>query len=159
MIYAGIGSRFTPEDVQINMQWSAEVLASEGWLLRSGAADGADKAFERGCDIAGGRKEIWLPWKGFNGSKSTFVLPEFGERYDRAIAIAASLHPAWDRCTTAAHRLHARNVLQILGSDFETLVHKVICWTLNGAIVGGTATALKLARQHNVEIVNLGSKP
>lgn len=156
MIYAGIGSRSTPEDVLENMQWSATVLANEGWLLRSGGADGADRAFERGCDIAQGEKEIWLPWKGFNGSKSSFILPEFGEQFDRAIAIAKSLHPVWERCTTAARRLHARNVLQILGGDFQTVVDRVICWTPDGAIVGGTATALKLAKQMDVEIVNMG---
>lgn len=130
-------------------------LAKQGWLLRSGGADGADHAFERGCDLANGNKEIWLPWPKFNGSDSPFILPRSGPMMLRAWAIAESLHPAWHACSPPARRLHARNVLQILGADFETPVDKVICWTPNGALVGGTATALRLAKQYEIEIVNL----
>lgn len=80
----------------------------------------------------------------------------FGKQFDRATEIAMSLHPAWDRCSPAARRLHARNVLQILGGDFETPVGRVLCWTPDGRVVGGTATALKLAKQHGIQIVNFG---
>lgn len=155
MIYAGIGSRSTPIEVIDKMIALSSYMATQGHLLRSGAADGADRAFEHGCDNAGGTKEIWLPWRGFNGSKSDLILPEFGAQFDRAMALAESVHPAWHRCTSAAVRLHARNVLQILGADFNTPVDRVICWTPNAAIVGGTATALRLAQQYNIEIVNL----
>ena len=156
MIYAGIGSRSTPSDVLHEMANTARRLATEGWLLRSGGADGADAYFEYGC--GDGAKEIWLPWRGFNGNQSQLILPEFGAQFDRAIDIAASVHPAWNRCSSAARRLHARNVLQILGADFSTPVDKVICWTPNGAVVGGTATALKLATQHGIEITNLATE-
>lgn len=166
MIYAGIGSRLTPPEVLASMATIAANLAHEGWLLRSGHADGADMAFERGCDehdfdyCDGGSKEIWLPWKGFNGSKSEFILSPSGTvQHDRAMAIASCIHPAWDRCTYTAKMLHARNVLQILGSDFETPVDRVICWTPNAAVVGGTATALRLAQQYDIEIVNLANDP
>lgn len=157
MIYCGIGSRSTPPVMLASMATIAANLAREGWLLRSGHADGADKAFEQGCDDAGGSKEIWLPWRKFNGSDSTFILPQSGPVMLRAWAVAESLHPAWHACSPPARRLHARNVLQILGGDFETPVDRVICWTPNGAIVGGTATALRLAQQYNIEIVNLAN--
>lgn len=155
MIYAGIGSRETPDDVIDKMIALGKSMGAQGHLLRSGGADGADHAFEHGCDLVGGDKEIWLPWKGFNGSKSLFVLPKAGYMHERAMSIAESLHPAWDRCTLAARDLHARNVLQILGADFSTPVERVLCWTPNGAITGGTATALRLAQQHHIPIVNL----
>lgn len=58
MIYAGIGSRSTPDDVIDKMHVLGEHFAHKGWLLRSGAADGADSAFEHGCDNGGGEKEI-----------------------------------------------------------------------------------------------------
>lgn len=155
-IYAGIGSRTTPYTIQTEMRNIAVEYAVQGWLLRSGHADGADKAFEAGCDRGNGSKEIWLPWAGFNGSDSKFILPRSGEVRERAFLIASTIHPAWDRCNLAAQCLHARNVLQVLGADFETPADKVICWTpFNGAVVGGTATALKLAAQHNIPIVNL----
>lgn len=138
-----------------SMATIAANLAGEGCLLRSGGADGADKAFEAGCDLAGGSKEIWLPWRGFNGSKSLLILSDFGAQCDRAMEIAASVHPAWHRCNDAARRLHARNVLIVLGGDFNTPVDKVICWTPQARVVGGTATALRLAKQYNIPITNL----
>lgn len=158
MIYAGIGSRSTPYTIQMEMYNIARELAIKGWLLRSGGADGADIAFEGGCDANGGKKEIWLPWRRFNGSQSELILPEFGKQFDRAMSIASSVHPAWGRTSQAGRRLHARNVFQVLGADFETPVNQVICWTPNGALVGGTATALRLAARYNIEVVNLGVK-
>lgn len=157
-IYCGIGSRATPPEVLSRIRAIAAGLASDGWMLRSGAADGADSAFEAGCDEAGGSKEIWLPWRGFNGSKSQHILSELSaEQIDRAILIASSIHPAWHNCTFPVKHLHARNVLQVLGVDFNTPVDRVICWTPAGAAVGGTATALRLAQQHNIPITNLAT--
>ena len=69
--YAGIGSRSTPDNVLGIMEKLGIVLAKKGFILRSGGADGADKAFEKGCDLASGQKEIYLPWKGFNGNNSS----------------------------------------------------------------------------------------
>ena len=44
--YTGIGSRETPKDIMQLMSKLAYKLASEGYILRSGAAQGADTAFE-----------------------------------------------------------------------------------------------------------------
>jgi hypothetical protein len=60
--YAGIGSRETPADVMALMGRVAARLEVLGWTLRSGAAQGADQAFEAGVSS---KKEIFLPWKGF----------------------------------------------------------------------------------------------
>ena len=70
MWYAGIGSRKAPKEAIDRMAELAEELAGKGYTLRSGGAGGADKAFEKGCDAVDGKKEIYLPWEGFNGSKS-----------------------------------------------------------------------------------------
>ena len=72
--YAGIGSRETPDDIIEFMMKCGAYLANKGYTLRSGGADGADLAFERGCDKYDGIKEIYLPWTGFNGSKSKLVV-------------------------------------------------------------------------------------
>jgi hypothetical protein len=136
----------------------AHSLAEQGWLLRSGAADGADAAFEHGCDNAGGDKEIWLPWKGFNGSKSPLYLSALDANTQaKAYHIAMKIHPAWDRCSPAAKSLHARNVLQILGRDLNTPADRVTTWTPGGQWIGGTRTALVLADQYDIEIVNLAT--
>ena len=72
LYFAGIGSRQTPQSVQDLMVGIGRYLADRSWILRSGGAVGADMAFESGCDEVHGRKEIFLPWKGYNSNKSTF---------------------------------------------------------------------------------------
>ena len=56
--YAGVGSRSTPAKVLQWMEWIGRGMAEAGMVLRSGAADGADSAFERGCDSVGGDKRM-----------------------------------------------------------------------------------------------------
>ncbi len=56
LLYAGVGSRLTPMPILGLMRKLGFRLAELGYTLRSGAADGADAAFEAGCDEAGGSK-------------------------------------------------------------------------------------------------------
>ena len=72
--------------------------------------------------------------------------------------IASEVHPAWDRCNEWAKGMHSRNCHQILGYDLQSPVDAVICWTPDGAVVGGTATALKLSMKHDIPVFNLGTK-
>jgi hypothetical protein len=151
-IYTGIGSRETPSEVLGVMEELGRALAVAGWILRSGGANGADSAFERGADRGGGQKEIYLPWQGFNGNASPlFNTPAHAER------IVAPVHPAWDRRKPKARMLQARNVLQVLGQDLATPTHLVLAWTAGGELVGGTATALRLAEERHIPIINLGN--
>ena len=46
--YTGIGSRNTPVSEQEKITKIAAYLEAIGFVLRSGGADGADQAFERG---------------------------------------------------------------------------------------------------------------
>ena len=61
MIYTGIGSRKTPIEIINKMIKLGQILGKHGYILRSGGANGADKAFEQGCDNVLGKKEIYLP--------------------------------------------------------------------------------------------------
>ena len=148
--YTGIGSRKTPLTHLAEMRTIAEDLAKRGYTLRSGGADGADSAFEQGCDSVRGAKEIYLPWRSFNGNRSKlFNIPR------ETFLIAAELHPAWASLSGGVRRLHARNMLQVLGQDLQTPSEFVVCWTPNGACIGGTATAIKLAQQHDIRVINM----
>lgn len=148
MYYAGIGSRETPAAICAEMTQIARWLFARGYTLRSGAADGADKAFEAG---AGELKEIFLPWFGFNGSASTLVPSTRGQAAD----IARVFHPAWGRCSDAAKKLHIRNVHQVLGGDLRTRSAFVVCWTKDGGPTGGTGQALRIADHFLVPVFNL----
>lgn len=155
MAYAGIGSRKTLVEQLQRMTKAAARLAGMGYTLRSGAAPGADSAFERG---AGQAKEIYLPWPGFNGSTSSFVEPTRD-----AEEVAACLHPAWAKLSPAAKKLMARNSHQILGQDLRSPVDFVVCWTPCGAeaesertaATGGTGQAIALASRWGVPVFNL----
>ena len=70
--------------------------------------------------------------------------------------IASEVHPAWDRCNEWARGMHSRNCHQILGYDLQSPVDAVICWTPNGKIQGGTATAIRIAMKYDIPIFNLG---
>lgn len=76
----------------------------------------------------------------------------------RTLELAASVHPAWNRCNEWARRMHSRNCHQIFGYDLESPVDAVVCWTTDGKIVGGTATALKLSMKAGIPVFNLGVK-
>lgn len=159
MHYTGVGSRETPHDVFKILSGYAEALALAGHTGRSGGADGADTAIEEGIDRVNGRKQIFLPWRGFNGNKSSF----FGVT-DDALEIAATAHPAWASLTRAAKTMHGRNVFQVLGENLSAPSRFVLCWTADGLEhekdrtrrSGGTATAIVLALRHNVPVFNLG---
>jgi hypothetical protein len=146
--YAGIGSRKTPPEVLRAMTSIARTLDAAGYILRSGAAEGADSAFEAGADPK--RKEIWLPWHGFNMHTSP-LLPS-----PEAFVLAAEVHPAWTRLSRGARALHARNGCQILGADLRTPVDFVVCWTPEGDGSGGTGQALRLAVRNGIPIFDLG---
>lgn len=156
-VYAGIGSRETPMHILQVMGHIAGELALRGWTLRSGAADGADTAFEKGCDAAEGKKEIFLPWQGFNGRSTTpsVVVADRLETFVTAKAHAEYFHPAWDRCSSGAKKLHTRNVFQIGGSDLASTVDMVVCWTAGGQRGGGTGQALRIAEHLEVPIFDL----
>lgn len=148
--YAGIGSRKTPPEVMKSMTKVAARLSVLGWTLRSGAAEGADKAFEFG---AGDKKEIFLPWNGFMGNNSKLVEPQTPGLADE---IASQIHPGWQHLSQGARKLMARNSRQILGQKLNNPVKFVLCWTPDGcehadqrtSKTGGTGQAIALATRH-----------
>lgn len=151
--YSGVGSRKTPAHVCKYMAHIASALEIDGYVLRSGGADGADLAFEAGV-MDPANKEIYLPWRDFNGSTS-----ELFKSDKRARAIAKSVIPHWDVLSYAGQCLHTRNVHQVFGKDLETPSDFLVCWTTDGKVSGGTATAIKLAQHNNIPCINLADYP
>ena len=153
--YAGIGARATPASVLADMTVMAGWLARTGWHLSSGGADGADTAFASGAPA--GQRTIRLPWRGYNGR----VGPECRVLSEAAlgacIEIAAPLHPAWERCSPAVRKLHARNAAVLLGGALDRPVDAVVCWTVEGRVEGGTGMAIRIAQSRGIPVLNLGS--
>ena len=150
MTYAGIGSRATPDRILGLFTGLAMILDRMGFTLRSGGAEGADKAFEQGV-LYSGNKEIFLPWKHFNHNQSGLYPPS-----DEAYKMAAHYHPNWNACSANAKAFHARNCHQVLGSGLNVPAAVVVCWTPNGEVTGGTGQALRIALDKEIPIINFG---
>lgn len=166
--YTGIGARKTPGPL-INFLEITPLSRLRRWgynlgalklTLRSGAADGADFAFENGCDKAAGKKEIYLPWKGFNDSDSDlhYIPPE-------AFEAASDIYGAtWKFQKPAVKKLMARNMMQVMGLGLEEPSKFVLCWTEDGCIsketrtkeTGGSGQAIAYADEMGIPIFNFG---
>lgn len=156
-VYAGIGSRRTPENILGVMRQVSLALREDGWWLRSGHAEGADQAFEVG---AGNAADIFLPWPSFNDD-----VPIEGTIFEGPTLSAQKLtsrhHPFWEPLPFAVKKLHARNAHQVLGWDLASPARFVVCWTPDGSLdgtgpnTGGTGQALRIAAAHGIEVFNL----
>jgi len=127
-------------------------MADHGHILRSGAADGADAAFEEGCRQHDGQCEIYLPWKGFNNHPSGWSNLSL-----RAYDMAVEHHPNWDALSSGASKMMVRNSYQVMGRDCRTPADLIICWTPGGRITGGTGQALRIAQGQSIPVINFGN--
>ena len=178
--YTAVGSRETPAAVGKLMREIASGLERRGYVLRSGAALGADSAFEDGVTT---HKEIFVPWDGFLAATyrrvagKAYVSPEErGKRYreepgifvleDLPLRKEAEELAAWvatldgrDFSTyrSGTRALHVRDVYQVLGRDLRSPAQFLICYAPveGGSIKGGTKVAYEVARRYGVPTYNL----
>ncbi len=155
LTYAGIGSRETPAAVLADMETMAVWLARTGWHLASGGACGADSAFAAGALAE--QRTIWLPWRGYNAHRGPDCRVPSAAALAACMEIAASLHPAWHRCSSGARKLHARNVAILLGERLDRPVDAVVCWSERGEPVGGTGMGIRIAKTRGIPVLNLGA--
>lgn len=167
--YAGIGSRQTPDEIKTLITRIAIKLSEKGLILRSGGADGADEAFQKGVEIAKGKMEIYLPWNGFNNLSNGFgqaILVQDKASRGRAEILAAQFHPAYNSLSQGGKRLMQRNTYQVLGAkiDYSPASSFILCWTKDGADgttvpvtqgTGGTGQAIRIGTHYGITIRNL----
>jgi hypothetical protein len=156
--YAGIGSRSTPDHILQRMAEFAVGAAGYGYTLRSGGAHGADSAFHHGVASLSAPAVLYLPWATYNDHHLNRVN---GTRYHigagpHAMAMAERWHPNWSACSRGARLMHARNCYQILGDKLDSPVRFVVCYTPGGRAGGGTGQAIRIARYHNIPVIDLG---
>jgi len=157
-IYTGIGARTTPKEVLTVMYYTAIKLASLGYILRSGGSVGADSAFELGCDMSKGKKEIFIPWENFNGRKFSNGIHIINSKIaGNAYEIASNYHPYWHSLNEPTRKIMARNVMQVLGIATITPSNFIICYTPHGKDIGGTSQAIRIAKAFHIPIYNLGN--
>lgn len=170
--YTGIGSRETPIGVISIMEDAGYRLARMGLVLRSGKADGADAAFQRGAQrFSGAKCEIYIPWKGFKGGEGLvdtyditldMVDREFPEHADMRWDWVKEVHGGWEKLSQGARKLHERNIHQLFGKDLGNAYlnqSKFVIYyaqeTKGGSPKGGTATCVNLAKKQGIRTLNL----
>ena len=166
--YAGIGSRETPINVMETMRNIAIILERQGLVLRSGGANGADDAFEKGVSNSC-NKDIYLPYPEFNGrssKKSPFIYIPFGdEDFDKAYESIIH-HPSKGKMGASAKNMMLRNYFQLYGIRNQPKSEFVICWTpdaANGTTIkttyetGGTGQCIRLAAIEKIPVYNLAN--
>ncbi len=137
-IYAGIGSRETPDNILLLMTKIASTLETMGYILRSGGAIGADTAFANGV---------------LNDANKDIIYPH--EATPQGIELASRLHPNWGACTGDTPMKHGRNSMIVLGRDLTVHSNFVICWTEGGLLKGGTAMGIRIANYYKIPVFNL----
>lgn len=141
MTYAGIGSRKAPMNILKQAETIGASYAKKGYLLVSGGAIGMDTAFYTGCVLFYGS---WIVYKAKDATEA-------------AMDLASKYHPAWHNCTPYVKKLMGRNAMIILGPNLDQPVDKVICWTENGSIIGGTGLGIRIANAYGIPVYNLYS--
>lgn len=147
LYYSGVGSREVPQEIGEVITKIAVKLEELGYTLRSGGAQGADTYFAEKVK----NKEIFIPWKSFGDG----IVPK---ETDFVHSLLKEIHPAYDKLSQGALKLHLRNVNQVLGEDLNTPSKFLICWAKTdkqGVPIGGTRTAWKIAEKYNIPCFNL----
>jgi len=158
--YTGVGSRQTPEDIQMLMRACSRHFEKEGMILRSGGATGADTAFQEG--LVQGKQKIYIPWNGFNklreDPQNGIYLATKLEKYHEAKEIAATHYKKWLELKDFIKNLHARNVFQMIGENLDDPSKFVLFWAepyKEHGLKGGTGFAVKIARAYKIPLYNL----
>lgn len=160
--FAGIGSTNIPTDIATRLYLTCFELNLKGYSLRSGGADGSDSVAETAYDCFMDnqllrkdiKKEIFLPWKGFNGNTSNLI-PSKWDNYEEILKLAEKYHPNFKNLTLEGKALIARNGCQILGRNLDDPVDFVLCYTSNGTAKGGTGQGVRIANYLGIPVYNL----
>lgn len=171
--YTGVGSRKTPENITDLMSNIAVVLYGADYILRSGRAEGSDYAFQRGAEFKYNqnimisstrlKQEIYIPNKRFNVNYGRLgeLDPSNWDNYKEAEDLMFSIHPKGEYLRGFAREAHIRNMYQVLGVDLNTPSEFLICYAttdISGNVMGGTASAWKLAKRYHIPCYNLAVK-
>lgn len=163
--YTGVGSRKTPWYICNIMTTLASILESQNFILRSGGAEGADQAFEKGVSNPD-NKMSFLEQALFveNGKNILYLKEQIQEA--RIYIFNNNIHSIWLRLPEKHKSMHTRNIFQVLGLDMNEPSKFTVCWTPDKAKklndtsrkTGGTGTAIGTSSHNNIPVYNLACK-
>lgn len=140
MVYTGIGSRETPDEVLTQIAEIAKELQSKGYTLRTGDAKGADEAFRNSVQS----KEVYTT----------------KDATDTTRTIAKEIHPNPAALKDYVLDLMARNTSQVFGDNLDVPTDFVLYWALESdnpmRPQGGTGQAVEMANRKGIPTINMG---
>ncbi len=139
-------------------------MAEKGWVLHTGAAQGADQAYAVGALIAGGKVMLHLPWETYEQlwireARSRFPdqvrtgSVERSPHYEKAESSVFVFHPAAQRLPRSVILLHARNYNVVCPYGNDHPVRFVVA--IPGPSGGGTMQGVRLASAFHIPVVRL----
>jgi len=161
--YTGVGSRNTPPEICVYMTQLATTLRDAGYILRSGHARGADRAFEAGAEESA---EVYLPWKSFGTKpyKDDPGTPIQGRgivaddmtsmrHFELYKKVCENMGRSWGEFPRGVRMLTYRDMHQVIGNTEKSKPSDfLVCWT---AAPGGTHYAMEAARLNYIPVFNI----
>lgn len=136
--------------------------ASQGWTLRTGAAQGADQAFAEGAISVGGNVVLCLPWPSYEfkwvepmlgrgARREVLMYPEYNTNTQVYYDSVKEFHPKPEVLSQGMVKLHARNALILDGVGF------VLAWPKPGPRggLGGTGQGIRIAAAWDITTIRL----
>jgi O-acetyl-ADP-ribose deacetylase (regulator of RNase III) len=155
-IFAGIGSRDTPDPILDLMKDAGALLAHDGWTLRSGGAVGADTAFETGvksCPDHPKPEIYYANERSLQKAGNSYGLLDTRQVHNRMVGV---FHPKPSALSPSGFELMARNGCQVFGPDFTQPSSCVVCFTEGGKGKGGTGQAIRMSNATGIPVIDLG---
>ena len=159
MIFAGIGSRKTPQHILDLMFWIGYLKAQKQEACATGACIGPDQAFANGTIYGGGVVHLYLPWYSYEQvwvnslPRNQITITVLRDSDIEANNSVNQFHPTPEKLSQGMRKLHARNYLIL-----NQINRPVICYTEGGRVQGGTGQGIRIAQHLGKIIHNLGDK-
>lgn len=122
--YAFVVNDEIPKEVMERIAELFKRLEDMEYTMRVGGMKGPDE-YAESCVK---KKEVHLPWRGFNDKESKFTWTS-----ERAVAVAKMFHPAFDSMKKGVQTFLAKNARLILGDKVNSPALFLITWTEDGA--------------------------
>jgi len=150
-----IGNKEAPPSVIQAMTDDARFLELKGFTIRVGGDGPVEEAVEKAVS----KKELILPWKGFNEKDSPFTWA-----IERAHHIAKMFHSAYDNLPKGVKTILAGKARLIMGHKMMSPATVVLAWTEDGAenlreVTMKTSFAghpIKIASAAGIRVINYG---
>lgn len=146
-----VGSRNAPIDIIKLGNMIGAILSKDGCICRTGGAIGMDSAFVEYYDI-----NLVENYRNKSDQPNCINVYEL-HNIDIAIDMITEIIPHYEFLSDYDKELHTRNCYQVLGIDLKSPSDILICYcpVKSGIPIGGTATAITLARKHGIKVYNI----